>query len=269
VNDAAAPPAEVGAPAGDGTPVGMAERIFTIIEICAAAGHPLALPELAAKSGLPKSSVHRICTRLVRLGALDCDDAGYEVGTLLFALGSLNPWLRRLRVVAMPYLHELVAHSGWVANLAVLRDRRALLVDEVFGTRPTMPKLIGATLPLHATAIGKALLGGQEPAVAEELIATLPLRRFTPHTVATRAALRGQVAAVAAGAPAISREEWRLGTVGVAAPVRVGGDTVAALALIGARSKGGIERVSGPLAAAVRDLGAALASAPGESRTAG
>jgi DNA-binding IclR family transcriptional regulator len=240
----------------------MAERIFAIVEICAAAGRPLTLAELAAETGLPKSSLHRICNRLVELGALDLDAEGYEVGTLLFALGSLNPRLRRLRVVAMPYLHELVAHSGWVANLAVLRDGRALLVDEVFGPRPVIPKLIGATLPLHATALGKALLGGLDPGAAEELIATLPMRRFTTRTVATRKALRAQVATIAAGEPAISREEWRLGTVGVAAPVRIEGQAVAALALIGGRGERGIERVRGPVAAAARDLGAALARAP-------
>jgi DNA-binding IclR family transcriptional regulator len=205
----------------------------------------------------------------VRLGALDLDGAGYEVGTHLFALGSLNPRLRRLRVVAMPYLHELVAHSGRVANLAVLRDGRALLVDEVFGPQPALPKLIGATLPLHATALGKALLGGQDPATAAELIATLPLRRFTIRTVATREALRAQVAAIAAGEPAISREEWRLGTVAVAAPVRSGGEAVAALALIGGRGERGIERVRGPVLAAARDLGAALESdAHGQVRAA-
>jgi DNA-binding IclR family transcriptional regulator len=253
---------------GEAAPAGMADRIFSIVEICAAAGRPLGLAELAAETGLPKSSLHRICTRLVRLGALDADGAGYEVGTHLFALGSLNPRLRRLRVVAMPYLHELVARSGWVANLSVLRDGRALLVDEVFGPRPTMPKLIGATLPLHATALGKALIAGQDPARAEELIATLPLRRFTTRTVATRAALRTQIAAIVAGEPAVSREEWRLGTVAVAAPVRAGGETVAALALIGGRGERGIERVRGPVLAAARDLGAALEVAPGGVREA-
>jgi IclR family acetate operon transcriptional repressor len=253
-----------GSQALDRAPVAMADRIFSIVEICAAAGRPLGLAELAAETGLPKSSLHRICGQLVRLGALDADGAGYEVGTRLFALGSLNPRLRRLRVVAMPYLHELVASSGRVANLAVLRDGRALLVDEVFGPRPAMPKLIGATLPLHATALGKALLGGQDPARAEELIATLPLVRFTTRTVATREALRAQVAAVAAGEPAISREEWRLGTVAIAAPVRAGGETVAALALIGGRGERELNRLRAPLLAAVHDLGTALEAAPGE-----
>jgi DNA-binding IclR family transcriptional regulator len=242
-------------------PVGMAERIFAIVEICAAAGRPLGLPELVAETGLPKSSLHRICTRLTELGALDADGSRYEVGVGLFALGSLNPRLRRLRVIAMPYLHELVAHSGWVANLAVLRGGRALLVDEVFGPRTAIPKLIGATLPLHATALGKALIAGQDPARAAELIATVPLRRFTTRTVASRKALRAQIATIAAGEPAVSREEWRLGTVGVAVPIRAGGETVAALALIGGRGERGIERVRGPLLAAARDLGAALATA--------
>lgn len=249
-------------------PAAMADRIFTIVEICAAAGRPLGLTELAVETGLPKSSLHRICAQLVRLGALDADGAAYEVGTHLFALGGVNPRLRRLRVVAMPYLHELVARTGWVANLSILRGGRALLVDEVFGPEPVMPKLIGATLPLHATALGKALIAGQDPARAEELIATLPLRRFTTRTVATREALRAQVIAIAAGEPAISREEWRLGTVAVAAPVDGGAGALAALALIGARGERGLARARGPLMAAARDLGAALRTAAGAAQMA-
>lgn len=121
-------------------PVSQAERIFAILEACAAAGRPLALPELAQRTGLPKSSLHRACGTLAELGALESRDGGFQIGARLFALGSLNPDLRRLRLVAMPYLHELVARSGWVANLAILAGGNALLVDEVFKVEPRLPQ---------------------------------------------------------------------------------------------------------------------------------
>lgn len=246
-------------------PVSQAGRIFSILEACAGAGRPLTLPELAAATGLPKSSLHRTCAALADLGALEAADGGYLIGTRLFALGALNPRLRRLRLVSMPYLHELVASSGWVANLAVLSGQSALLVDEVFDVRPRLPKQVGALLPLHATAIGKALLAGQPPARREELLASLPLRPFTRNTVVRREALREQAAAIAAEGVAVSREEWRLGTSAVAAPVRAGGEALGAVALIGPAGERGLSRLVPVVRAAARDLEAALAGErPGE-----
>lgn len=241
-------------------PASQAGRIFSILETCAAAGRPLALPELAAATGLPKSSLHRACAALVERGALEQSDGGFLVGTRLFALGALNPRLRRLRLVAMPYLHELVASSGWVGNLAVLSGRNALLVDEVFGLEPRLAKQVGALLPLPATALGKALLAGQPPARREELVATLPLRPFTRNTIVRREALREELAAIDRDGVAVSREEWRRGTSAVAAAIRCEDETLGAVGLIGPAGARTTQRLRPVVRAAGRDLGAALAA---------
>src|SRR3954471_179194 len=103
----------------------VADRLFSVLESCASSSRALTLVDLVDRTGLPKTTLHRTCWKLVELGALEHDAEGFRVGTKLFALGSMSPRLRRLRVIGMPYLHDLVAVTGRVANLAVLSEGRA------------------------------------------------------------------------------------------------------------------------------------------------
>src|SRR3954469_5455946 len=113
--------------------MGGADRIFTVLETCARSHTTLTLSDLVARTGLPKTTLHRVCWKLVELGALEHSERGFNVGTKLFALGSMHPALRRLRSAAMPHLLELSAGTGYMANLAVMNERRALLLEEVYG----------------------------------------------------------------------------------------------------------------------------------------
>src|SRR6266487_162934 len=95
-------------PGGEGAP-SVADRVFAVLESCAGSSHPLTLVDLVERTGLPKTTLHRMCWKLVELGMLEHAQDGFRIGTKLFALGSMNPGLRRLRAIAMPYLHTLVA----------------------------------------------------------------------------------------------------------------------------------------------------------------
>jgi DNA-binding IclR family transcriptional regulator len=241
----------------------VADRLFSVLESCAYSSGPLTLADLVERTGLPKTTLHRTCWKLVELGALEHDDdagGGFRIGTKLFALGGMSPGLRRLRVTGMPLLHELVAVTGAVANLAVLSDRRALLVEEVFGrVTPSMAKMVGATMPLHATAIGKALLMGQPPAVLDEIIGDRLLRPFTRQTIVRPNLLHEHLAVARRTGLAVSRGEWRLGTSGVAAPIVVDGETVAAVALLGKFGDAELNQLGGPLRIVAQRFAGALA----------
>lgn len=226
----------------------VADRLFAVIETCALSPRALSLADLAERTGLPKTTLHRTCWKLVELGMLEHGPDGFRVGTKMFALGCMNPELRRLRVLAMPYMHELVAATGRVVNLAVLSDRRALLVDEVFGTvAPAMPKMMGASMPLHATAIGKALLLGRSPEELDAALGTGMLRPYTKHTIVRPERFRDHLQAAASEGVVFSRNEWRLGTSGLGVPITRDGEVVAALALIGPFSAGELRRLVAPL----------------------
>lgn len=226
----------------------VADRLFAVIESCAMSSRSLSLAELAERTGMAKTTLHRSCWKLVELGMLEHGADGFRVGTKLYALGCMNPELRLLRVLAMPYMHELVAATGRVVNLAVLSDRRALLVDEVFGTvAPEMPKMMGVRMPLHATAIGKALLLGRPAEEIDAVIGTGVLRPYTQHTIVRPELFREHLAAAAADGVVFSRQEWRLGTSAVGVPIARDGEVVAAIALIGPLDEGKLRALVGPL----------------------
>jgi DNA-binding IclR family transcriptional regulator len=239
-----------------------ADRIFEVLETCARAGRPLTLAQLVERTGLPKSTLHRACWKLVALGALDETERGFRIGTRLFALASAHPDLRRLRAASAPYLHVLCARSGWIANLATRSGDRALLLEEQYHTPHRTPKMIGTTLPLHATAVGKALLAHAPPEEIDATIARAGLRAFTGHTIVRPQLLLAQLETIRGRGYALSCEEWRNGAAGVAAPVVVDGEVVASIALVGPPDRAVLRQLAGPVLLAAARLARALASPP-------
>jgi DNA-binding IclR family transcriptional regulator len=133
----------------------------------------------------------------------------------------------------MPYMHTLASRTASVVNLAVHCDERALIVDEVFGGQtPHVTRMVGSPMPLHATAIGKALLSGVSASELDRLLGKGLLRPYTRRTIVRPNLLREQLQRVRETGVAFSREEWKLGTAGVAAPVLGDGQVVAAIAVI-------------------------------------
>jgi IclR family transcriptional regulator, acetate operon repressor len=244
-------------PGGEGASV--ATRVFVVLESCAASPRALSLVDLVERTGLPKTTLHRLCWKLVELGMLEHHGGGFRISTKLFALGSMNTELRRLRAVAMPQLHGLVARTGWATNLAVPADGRALIVEEVYGaTAHEMRRMVGARLPLHATAVGKALLCGLSDDELDEVIGDGMLRPFTRATIVRPSLLREQLETIRHTGVAYSHEEWSLGTSGVASPVVVCGTVVAAVATVGPPGAAGMRRCADAVRHAAASVGQAL-----------
>jgi DNA-binding IclR family transcriptional regulator len=92
-------------------------------------------------------------------------------------------------------------------------------VSKIGGHRQApAPSRIGGRMPLHCTAIGKALLAH----AGDELVARVVgggLERRTPHTITAPGLLRRQLASSRETGVAYEREESMLGLLCVAAPV--------------------------------------------------
>jgi DNA-binding IclR family transcriptional regulator len=216
-----------------GRGLALIDRVFTVLDACAASRRTVSLADLVQLTGLPKTTLHRLCWKLEAVGALEQHQDGFRVGPKLFALGAMNPTLQRLRTASMPFLYDLSTGTGHVSNLAIMHGGRALLVDEVFAAEKPFPRMVGALLPLHATALGKVLLAAQPTPTRRRLIGTTLLPAFTRHTIVRPKILLDQLEVVARTGIAYSREEWRLGFAGIAASVPGDAPRVAALALVG------------------------------------
>ncbi len=204
----------------------------------------LSLSQLAAVTGLPVSTTYRLATELVAWGGLErADGTGYRIGVRLWQLGALARPGATLREVALPLMQDLHEATGETVHLAVRDGYEALDVDTVPGRGAVRARSRRAgRVPLHATAVGKALLAHAPPQVLNELVQA-GLRRYTEHTVVVPSQLRRALADVRRTGLAYAREEFVLGSLSVGAPIYgPDGDVVAALAVVLRPGRGDLRR---------------------------
>ena len=117
--------------------------------------------------------------------------------------------------------------------------------------------------PLHATAVGKALLSGLTADRLQATLMTEGLRPFTGRTIVLPRLLRQQLDAVRTDGVSMSHEEWRTGVCGVAAPVLISGEVVAAVGVVGSSTHLRAQQQRAPVRRAAVGLGKALERARG------
>ena len=164
------------------------ERAFDLLEMLADAGGALGLSELAANSGLPLPTVHRLMRTLVNRGYVRQEASRrYALGSRLIRLGEtssrmLGTWLR-------PFLAQLVRETGETANLAMLDGDEVVYIAQV--PSPHSMRMFtepGRRVSPHCTAVGKALLA-QVP--ADQARALLERGGMPPRSSSARACSAG------------------------------------------------------------------------------
>src|SRR4051812_3198917 len=123
-------------------------------------GEAYSLTEIARLTGLPVSTAHRLATELVDWGMLQRTGEGqFRIGTQLRAIAN--------QAAAVPNLHERArrvmedlgaAAARAVVRLGVVQDGDVAFLEKEPGDRPVPVTFGSATMPLHATAMGRALL---------------------------------------------------------------------------------------------------------------
>lgn len=209
----------------------MLEKSLWILQSFRNVNGKLRLSELAVRTGLPKSTVHRLARLLIDQNLLTHDEVGYELGIELFELGGLVPVARRLRETALPYMQDLFMATHETVHLGVREGVDVVYVEKIYGHSDLgLPSRVGGRLPLNCTGVGKALLAFSDREVVDFILAK-PLRRITPNSIVDHAQLVRELAEVRATGLAFEREEATLGRGCVAAPVIVRGIPVAAISI--------------------------------------
>jgi DNA-binding IclR family transcriptional regulator len=215
-------------------PPSMAERITLIIDLFETPFDRLPLEDVARRSGLPRSTAHRILDQLITLDWLDHNRYGYGLGRRATRLVGGGTDHTALRAAAAPMLHALSLRTGLVVHLAVLEHDHVLYLDKVGGAGATaIASRVGGLAPAHSTALGKAMLAWLEPEQVDALFPG-PLRRLTDSTVTQIADLHGQLALVRRRhGLAFERAETSPGVDCVAVAIRDAAGPLAAISLVG------------------------------------
>jgi len=195
------------------------------------AGMPASLADLEERTGLARSTTHRLLVDLVGLGWVQRAGTNYELGLTLFELGELVPVKHSLRKAGLPFMQDLFAATGETVHLAVRDGVDAVYAEKIHGHGSLpLPSRVGGRAPLTCTAVGKALLAF-EPEDVLNVVIERPLRRWTPASVIDTSALRRQLADIRRIGIAWELGEAVTGGACVAAPVIVAGRPVAALSV--------------------------------------
>jgi DNA-binding IclR family transcriptional regulator len=161
--------------------------------------------------------------------------------------------------VAGPVVEDLSGLMQSDVRLGLLDGLRVRYAEKVHGCQPFSGFSDAATLPAHATALGKALLAFSSPETVEHVI-RYGLGSYTSATITTAARLRHTLKVTKLSGMAIARGELRPEHSAVAVPVFGGrGKPVAALEVRLRDVSGELARVVPALTIATRALPRELA----------
>lgn len=240
-------------------PTSMIERMTLVLDSFDGASARLTLQDIVDRSGLPRSTAHRILDQLVRLRWLDHRGGDYGLGMRALELGGLAVAHNALREATAPLLHDLHARTGVTVHLHVLDRLDVVCLDKLSARSGiSLPTRVGGRTPAHATASGKAILAWTDPRQVDAMFRGKLVSR-TPRTLPTMEALEQELAKVRArGGLAYDREEAAPGVACVAAPLRGSARAVAAVSLTGEASRMDLNRLSPFVMETARQASAAL-----------
>ncbi len=191
-------------------------RATLVLDAIAEGRGPLTLTELSTRTGLPRSTVHRIVQGLERaLYVVRVPERhGYTLGPGLLKFG-MNAHLRLLSS-NRSQLAGLAREINENVELAVFSGREVVVVDQLASPdRLRGVTKVGKSFSLHASCIGMVLLA-QLP--DDQVVALLrpPLTRFTPHTVTDLPRIMDRLADIRRSHIAVDIEEHDVGICAVA-----------------------------------------------------
>ncbi|MEU9887450.1 IclR family transcriptional regulator [Sphaerisporangium sp. NPDC051017] len=207
------------------------DRALDVLEALADRGGEAGLSEIAARTGLPYGTIHRLLQALLSRGYVRQEsDRRYALGSALVRLGGAAE--RMVAVWAQPYLEKMVALSGETANLAVMEGDFVVYVAQAASPRRLrMFAEVGRRVLPHSTAVGKVMLADRPDAAA--VLARTGLPRRTEHTVTTVEEMMAELDAVRERGYAVDLGEEELGVHCLAVPVRDGGRVIAGMSVSG------------------------------------
>lgn len=191
----------------------------------------LSLSDLNRRTGLPKSTLHRLVDQLCQVGWLERNHGGYRVGMRMFELGTLAADANRMHEAAFPHLQALAAKTGLSAQLAILDQAEVLYLERIVVGPVRLPTRRGGRKPAYCTALGKAMAAYDDDAM--RAVTSGPMPRKTPRTITEPVALGTELKRVREDGVAFDRGEAYPDLLCVAAPIRGSGHAIGAVSVTG------------------------------------
>jgi IclR family acetate operon transcriptional repressor len=214
--------------AADGDPdprdggVQSVDRALSIIETLAEDDEGYRLSDLAVRTGLSTSTVHRLLATMEkrRFVQFDRDGSKWHVGAQSFSVGATFARRRNFTAQAMPYLRKLRDQTRETANLAVVDDEAIIVLTRI-ESREIMRSLtkVGGRVAMVASGVGKAVLATYSDEDVNGIICRQGMPRLTEKSIVRPGELFRELQIIRRQGYAVDDEEARMGLRCVAAVV--------------------------------------------------
>jgi len=196
-------------------------KAMNILDILAAKGDVgISLAELCSLIEIPKSSAYRYLVTLQELNLAERkSDERYYLGTKLIEMAGVYLLKSDLRNDSQATLDGLAEITGETIHLAVPSGTEVVYIAKVESKHAlSMFSHIGARLPMHCTALGKAILAFSDRYKLQAVL-SVPLAVRTPNSITLVKALEDELTLIRSRGFAIDNEENEIGIRCVGAPI--------------------------------------------------
>lgn len=216
----------------------------------------LTISDIMERTGLPRTTVHRIVASLRDIALLDQDGRRqtYRLGLQMFYFGSVVMANLDLNSHAHRHILELHQLTGEVVHLHMFDGSQMVCIEreEMSESRLTTLTTIEAA-PTYCTGVGKAFLAFQPPDLIARIAHEEPLTRRTANTICALPELEVELAKIREQGYSVDNEENEIGVRCVGAPIRDSrGRVFAAISVSSTTERMPMSRVSGLAPAVVR-----------------
>ncbi|SEB62074.1 IclR family transcriptional regulator [Rhodococcus koreensis] len=178
----------------------------------------LGVTDIARAQNLAMSTTHRLLRALLESEFVEQDEktGRYRLGVALAEYGQLS-YRRHLIYLAEPHIEQLAIETGTAVSIATRRGTDAINLAFTRWREAHGHNLSEVRFPLHASALGKALLAWS-PTTSDELD-TLPYHLGTDRTPQSTASLSAELEAARSAGYTINDEQTEWGFRIIAVPV--------------------------------------------------
>ena len=183
----------------------------------------LTISDIVEKTGLPRTTVHRIVASLRDVELLDQNGRRqtYRLGLQMFYFGSVVMANLDLNTHAHPHILALHQLTGEIVHLHIFDGSQMVCIEreEMGDNRLTTLTTIEAA-PTYCTSVGKAFLAFQPAELIARIASEEQLKPRTAKTIGAVSELEAELLRTRERGYAIDDEENEIGTRCVGAPIR-------------------------------------------------
>jgi IclR family transcriptional regulator, acetate operon repressor len=258
-------PSEADHEARDGG-VQSVDRALSILETLSEDDEGYRLSDLAVRTGLSASTVHRLLATLEsrRFVQFDRAQSKWHVGVRSFTVGASFARRRNFSAQAIPYLRKLRDLTRETANLAMVDDEFIIVLTRM-ESREIMRSLtqVGGRVPMVTSGVGKAVLATYSDDDVGAVIRHHGMPRLTEKSIVRPSDLFKELEKIRKQGYALDDEEACMGLRCVAAVVYNDcAEPLAAISVSGMTSRLTDQRLP-EIGQVVRDVAAELTAALG------